>query len=655
MPSTSETGAGVRQVATRLAVPERRPNPASDRLRHLLPGAQPLLCAVLLAAGGVTDRIAGPAPAMPVYLLAYLAGGAGSAASAWASLRRRRIDVNLLMLLAAAGAALLGEWWEGGVLLLLFSLSNALEYYAMHRTRRAIGALMTLRPQEATVRRDGHEVVVPVDDLRVGEVMIVGPSDRLPADGRVVRGLSSIDQSPITGESVPVDVSPGSTVFAGTINQRGSLEIEVTKSAEDTTLARIIALVEEAQAAQPPAQRMIDRFGQLYAVGVIAAAAGTYAVLRALAAPGDVAFYRAITLLVVASPCAVVIATPAAVLSAIAAGARQGVLFKGGVHLEQLAAVRTVVFDKTGTLTAGKPIVTDVIPVVGDSREILQLAGALEQRSEHALAEAVVQACRSRGIGLLSPETFEAVTGRGVRGRVGRQTVRVGSEQFMTDESISMSNGTRAHVALLRHEGKTPILVATDEVIGILAVADTVRPQANTAIRALRAQGIDRIAVLTGDHREVADAIAGGLEIDDVRAGLLPDEKASAVRALTAQGPTAMVGDGINDAPALATASVGIAMGAAGTDAAMETADVVLMGDDLTRLPYAIALSRRTRRVVLQSLSFAALVIAVLITASLGFGLRLAFGVVGHEGSTVVVVLNGLRLLRFSRRSAGVD
>lgn len=649
MPPHSGTEAGVRQVATRLGVPQRRPEPRSDqlRLRHLLPGAQPLLCAVLLAAGGITDRTAGPALAMPVYLLAYLAGGAGSAASAWISLRRRRIDVNLLMLLAAAGAAYLGEWWEGGVLLFLFSLSNALEYYAMHRTRRAISALMTLRPQEATVRRGGHEVVVPVDDLRVGEVMIVGPAGRLPADGRVLRGLSSIDQSPITGESVPVDVSPGSPVFAGTINQRGSLEVEVTKSAEDTTLARIIALVEEAQAAQPPTQRMIDRFGQLYAVVVIGAAAATYSVLRLLAAPGDVAFYRAITLLVVASPCAVVIATPAAVLSAIAAAARRGVLFKGGVHLEQLAAVRTVVFDKTGTLTTGKPSVTDVIPVVGDPREILYLAGALEQRSEHALADAVVQACRTRGIALSSPEAFEAVTGRGVRGRVGRHTVRVGSEQFMIDEGISMSNGARAHVALLRHEGKTPILVATDQVIGILAVADTVRPQAHSAIRALRAQGIDRIAVLTGDHREVADAIAGGLEIDDVRAGLLPDEKASSVREFTARAATAMVGDGVNDAPALATASVGIAMGAAGTDAAMETADVVLMGDDLTRLPYAIALSRRTRRVVLQSLSFAAVVIAVLIAASLGFGLRLAFGVVGHEGSTVVVVLNGLRLLRF--------
>ncbi len=644
----SGTQAGVRQVsAARLAVPE--PRSPWLRLRHLAPGAQPVLCAAFLAAGVITDRIAGPALAVPMYVVAYLAGGAGSAASAWISLRRGRIDVNLLMLLAAAGAAYLGEWWEGGVLLFLFSLSNALEYYAMHRTRRAIRTLMSLRPPEAMVRRDGGEVVVPVDDLRIGEVIIVRPADRLPADGRVLRGLSSIDQSPITGESVPVDVSPGSIVFAGTINQRGSLEVQVTKSAEDTTLARIIALVEEAQAAQPPTQRMIDRFGQVYAVAVIGAAVTTYAVLRLLATPGDAAFYRAIALLVVASPCAVVIATPAAMLSAIAAAARRGVLFKGGLHLERLAAVRTVVFDKTGTLTTGKPVVTDVIPVVGDPAETLQLAGALEQRSEHALADAVVQACRSRGIALPSPETFEAVTGRGVRGRVGRHVVRVGSEQFMVDEGVATSNGARAHVALLRHQGKTPILVATDRVIGILAVADTVRPQAHNAVRALREQGIDRIVVLTGDHREVADAIAGHLEIDDVRAGLLPDEKASAVRELTATSTTAMVGDGVNDAPALATASVGIAMGAAGTDAAMETADVVLMGDDLTRLPYAIALARRTRRVVLQSLGFATLVIAALITASLGFGLRLAFGVVGHEGSTVIVVLNGLRLLRFRR------
>lgn len=618
------------------------------RLIRFIPASQPLLCAVFLAVGTAVERFAGPAAAVPVYALAYVAGGTGSAIAAWASLRRFRVDVNLLMLLAAAGAASLGEWVEGGILLFLFSLSNALEYYALGRTRRAITALMDLRPPEALVRRGGTERIVPAADLRLGDQVIVRPAERIPADGLVIGGTSSVDQSAITGESIPVDVALGSPVFAGTINQRGSLEIKVTRHPHDTTLARIIALVERAQSAQAPTQRIIDRFGQVYALAVIVVAGITYSVLRfVLQLPAEIAFYRAITLLVVASPCAVVIATPAAMLSAIASGARRGVLFKGGAHLERLAQVETVVFDKTGTLTSGRPVVTDVIPLTVDEPTLLAVAGALEQRSEHALAEPVVLACRTRGLDLIPPEQFEAITGRGVRGVVSGQIVRAGNEQFMLEEGVHVSEGAHAHLALLRHEGKTPILVGDHRLIGIIAVADTLRPQAESTVQALRAMGIHKLVLLTGDHREVATVIAERLGLDEVRAELLPEEKAAAVETFAASGPTAMVGDGVNDAPALATASVGIAMGAAGTDAAMETADVVLMGDDLTRLPYAIALSRQASRVVLQSLSFASLVIAVLITTVFVMGLRLVFGVVGHEGSTVIVVLNGLRLLRF--------
>jgi len=618
-----------------------------SRLRQIIPGAQPALCAFFLIAATIVERLAGDPAALPLHVLAYVAGGTGSAITAWEVLRHRRVDVNLLMLLAAVGAATLGQWGEGGILLFLFSLSNAMEFYAVGRTRRAIRALLALRPPEALVRRDGQEAVVAIEDLRVGDLIIVRPAERLPADGVVERGASSIDQSSITGESMPVDVVPGSPVFAGTINQRGSLEIRVTKGAEDTTIARIIAMVEQAQSTQAPSQRLIDRFGQVYAVVVILGAMVTYGVFISLAFPHAAAFYRAITLLVVASPCALVIATPATVLSAIANAARRGILFKGGVYIERLADAGTVVFDKTGTLTVGRPAVTDVIPLAGSEQDLLVAAGSLEQRSEHALAEAVVAACRARGIDLVEPELFESVTGRGVRGVVAGQRVRVGSEQFMRDEGVDIAAEVADRLNGLRGQGKVPILVANTGLLGVLGVADTLRPQAEPAIRALRALGVTRIVLLTGDHLQVANAIAGHLGVDEIHAGLLPNQKAEVVKTLTQEAVVVMVGDGVNDAPALATADVGVAMGAAGTDAAMETADLVLMGDDLSRLSEAIQLSRRAKRVIRQNLIFAAAVIAALIVLTFSQGLRLALGVVGHEGSTVLVVLNGLRLLGF--------
>ncbi len=625
---------------------------ARARIVHLLPGAQPVLCVVLLVGGRVVEH-AMPGTALGLYVLAYLAGGTGSAIVAWGALRERRIDVNVLMLLAATGAAYLGSWIEGAVLLVLFSTSNALEFYVMGRTRRAIRSLMTLRPAEALVRREGREEIVAADTLRIDDVVIVGPAERLAADGLVVRGTSGVDQSPITGESIPVDVGPGSRVFAGTINQRGSLEIRVTRDPEDTTLARIIALVEEAQTAQAPAQRMIDRFGQIYALGVIAAAGLTYVVLTGNGTAAGAAFYRAITLLVVASPCAVVISTPATVLSAIANAAHHGVLFKGGVHLESLARVQTVVFDKTGTLTVGRPAVTGVIAFDGDPTGLIATAAALEQRSEHALADAIVDACRARNISPRVPDTFEAVTGRGIRGTVAGTVVRVGSETFLRHEGISIPDDVPPILARLRNEAKTPILIGDTQLRGIIAVADTVRPGAAEAVAALRALGIERLVVLSGDHQQAVDAVTKQLGLDEGRGDLLPEDKVRAVEALEASGPATMVGDGVNDAPALAAATVGIAMGAAGTDAATETADIVLMGDNLGRLPYAIGLSRQARRVIAQNLVFAFCVVGVLVTIVLVTGLRLAFGVVGHEGSTVVVVLNGLRLLGYDSPPAG--
>jgi Cd2+/Zn2+-exporting ATPase len=643
-------------IAPRRPVSAGMPSPpvrslGASLIGQLLPAAQPLVCLVsqLSAwfAGGSGSQIG-----VLLYAAAYLAGGTGSAVTAWTALRRGRVDVNVLMLAAAAGAAWLGAWAEGSVLLFLFSLSNAMEFYAMGRTRRAIRALMALRPAMALVRRDGDVTVVPADTLRIGEIVIVRPAERLPADGIVASGDSSVDQAPITGESMPVDVGPGSTVFAGTINQRGGLEVRVTKDPEDTTLARIIALVEEAQSAQVPAQRMIDRFGQIYAVVIIAGSVLAYAVMLGLGMASGTALYRAITLLVVASPCAIVISTPAAILSAIANAARRGILFKGGAFLEALARIDTVVFDKTGTLTTGRPVVTDVLALEGDERGLLARAAGLEQRSEHALADAVLAACRERGIGVTAAESFESVTGRGVRGRVNGALVRVGSAAFMREEALEIPEAVRIDAERLHRDGKTLLYVADYRLTGIIAVADVPRPSAASALRSLHALGVRRLAMLTGDHPQAAGAVADRLGITEVRAELLPDEKADAVRALERGGRVAVVGDGVNDAPALAAADVGIAMGAAGTDAALETADVILMGDDLGRLPYAIGLSRRTRRVVAQNLAFASLVIAALITLTLGFGLHLAFGVVGHEGSTVIVVLNGLRLLAYRPRFA---
>jgi Cd2+/Zn2+-exporting ATPase len=608
---------------------------------------------VFLLAAGVADARAAPSAAVTtLHVLAYLAGGTGSAIAAWDSLRERHVDVNVLMLLAAAGAAWLGNWTEGGTLLFLFSLSNALEFYALGRTRRAIRALMDLRPPVARVRREAGEAEVPVEDLVRGDVVVIRPAERLPADGVVVAGQSSIDQSPITGESMPVDVAMDAQVFAGTINQRGSLDVRVTHRAQDTTLARIITMVEEAQATQAPSQRLIDRVGQVYTLLVIGAAALAYGVLILLRWPHDVALYRAITLLVVASPCALVISTPASVLSAIANSARHGVLFKGGASLEALADVKTIVFDKTGTLTVGRPVITDVIALNGAAESLLGVAASLEQRSEHALADAVVVAATAQGAAVRAVDAFESITGRGVRGTIDGRVVRAGNERFMREEGVAISAEAQQRVRELQDAGKVPILVADNDLLGILAAADRLRPATPAAIRDLRAMGVTRLVLLTGDHPQAAQAAARELGLDRADAELLPQDKASIVRDLVQMGPVAMIGDGVNDAPALASATVGIAMGAAGTDAAMEVADVVLMGDDLGRLPYALELSRRAKRVIRQNLTFAIAVIVLLIVATLGFGLRLSFGVIGHEGSTVVVVINGLRLLAFSPRRA---
>jgi Zn2+/Cd2+-exporting ATPase len=595
-----------------------------------------------------------------LYILAYITGGYYGLQAGLASLRERTIDVDLLMVLAAIGAALVGAPFEGAMLLFLFSLSNVLQTYAMDRTRNAIRALMALRPAEATVRRDDQMVTLPIEEISVGDMMLVKPGERLALDGRIVEGRSSLDQAAITGESIPVAKEPGDMVLAGSINERGSLTVEVTRLAQDTTLAKLIKMVEEAQGQKAQTQRFIEQAEQYYALGVILMTAAAIVLpIFLLNEPFDETFYRAMTLMVAASPCAIVISTPATVLSAIGNGARRGVLFKGGVYVERAADIKVLAFDKTGTLTQGKPVVTDVVVCdahwEGDEAALLLLAAAVEAKSEHPLAQAIVTAAQGRELDLPEATEFHSDTGLGVRGVVNGRQIAVGNRRYYADWVMDGLEGATAVLEQFQDQGKTSVIIADiteaerrAHVLGVLAIADVLRPNVAETVARIKATGIEHVVMLTGDNERVAAAIAREAGVDAYYADLLPQDKMSLLQTLTAQyGPVAMVGDGVNDAPALATADIGIAMGAAGTDVALETADIVLMSDDLGKIPYVIGLSRRTRKTLVQNLVFAIGVIIVLVGAVLGVGLALPLSVIGHEGSTVIVSLNGLRLLRY--------
>ena len=620
------------------------------------------LTLVGLITGWLAGRLGVPLVAVVAYGVAYVFGGWDGLRNGLEALRHRTVDVDLLMVLAALGALVIGAPAEGATLLFLFSLSNLLQHYAIGRSRRAIQALMELRPDRARVLREGQEVEVPVEEVRVGEIFVLRPGDRVPLDGVIVRGESALDESSITGESMPVDKGPGQEVFAGTINTTGSLEVRVTRPASASTLARMIELVEQAQSEKAVTQRLIDRLEQPYALGVLAMTALAIMIPVAfLNEPFAKAFYRAMTLMVAASPCAVVISTPAAVLSAIAAGARRGVLFKGGVYVEALARVRAIAFDKTGTLTEGRTrlVQVGVRPGAGLSEdELLRLVAAVQQRSEHHLARATVAAARARGLTIPAAEGFQAVVGKGVRAVVEGVTLHVGNLRYFEAGTWQAADGFdegRAIIEEQARQGRTAVLVARErdgrrEVLGWLAFADRLRPGAAEAIRRLHELGVAHVALLTGDNRHVAEAIGREAGVDAVHAELLPAQKVAHVKALVDRyGAAAMVGDGVNDAPALAAATVGIAMGGAGTDVALETADVVLMRDDLAELPYVLALSRATRRTLMVNFAIAFGMMGLMIGAVLLQGLPLPLAVVGHEGSTVLVSLNGLRLLSFRK------
>ncbi|MCC6614422.1 MAG: cadmium-translocating P-type ATPase [Anaerolineae bacterium] len=606
-----------------------------------------LVVVTALALGGslLAERFgASPELILLLNVLSYVAGGFFGAKGAIESLLKRRIDVDMLMVLAALGAATVDQWHEGAILLFLFSLSNVLQDYAIGRSRQAIKSLMKLYPNEAKVRRGEQVVTVTLDRIRVGEIVLIEPGERIPVDGIIHDGRSTVDESPITGESMPVEKMAGSKVFAGTLNQQGALDVRATGAAQDTVLARVIKMVEEAQDSKAPTERFLDRFEQIYAI-LILLGTGVFIVLPPALGLVDFSsnFYRAMVLMTVASPCALVISTPASFISAIASAARGGVLFKGGAYLEQLALVKAVAFDKTGTLTSGKPAVTDIVPAPGVTEdELIAVAAAGELRSEHPLAKAIVQMAQERELPLAEVNDFEAIMGRGVRATLGEHTVHIGSPTYMLEELHLPPELAEARTRL-EGEGKTLMLVRRDDDwFGLIALADQVRPEAKAVIDQLHANNI-QIVMLTGDNERVAQHIAGQLGIDHVHAGLMPEDKVGVIKHFeTNHGATAMVGDGVNDAPGLATASVGIAMGAAGTDVALETADLVLMGDKLELIPYAIQMSKKARRVVWQNITFALGVIVMLIIGAFAIDLPLPLGVLGHEGSTVIVVLNGL-------------
>lgn len=592
-----------------------------------------------------------------IYAAAYLTGGLIAARAAIADLAERTVNVDLLMVLAAIGAATIDAWAEGAVLLALFATSNALEHHALDRTRNAVRSLMELSPDQATVIDDLGERTIPTGQLAIGMTVLIRPGEKIAADAEVIDGSSAVDQSAITGESIPVVRTVGDTLFAGTVNGGGALHARVSCLSSESTLARIVRLVEDAQARKSRAERFTDAFEGPYAIGVIAASFLVAVVPMLFDADRGDAFYRAMTLLVVASPCALVISTPAASLSAIANAARNGILVKGGSYLDGIGAITTVAFDKTGTLTYGRPALTD-LHATGTMAEddLLRRVASAERLSEHPIASAIVASASARELPLLPADTFASRPGRGITAHVAGDPIAIGNSALFADLGITVPDDTRSVLESLQNDGRTAMLAGNArEILGVIGVSDIVRPEAATVVSALKRLGVRRTVMLTGDNDLVARAIARETGIDEVHSELLPEQKLDVITSLQRDERVLMIGDGVNDAPALATADLGVAMGVGGTDVALETADIVLMGDDLSRLPFAMGLSRKMRTIIRVNIAFSLAVIAVLVLSTLSVGIPLPLGVVGHEGSTIVVVLNGLRLLAYrgDRANAG--
>jgi len=611
-------------------------------------GQTVILSGTGLLLGVIAERLLSlPLIAQGFFAVSLMVAIAPILRAAWIALKLRRADMNLLMTLAAIGAAILGQWFQGALVIFLFALGTTLQNFTLSRTRHAIRDLMDLTPAIATVKRNGQEVSVTVENIQVGEILTIRPGQRIALDGVVVSGVSAIDQSPITGESLPETKEKGDSVFAGTLNQTGFLEVEVTHTASDTTVARIVHLVEEAQESRAPIQQWVDRFSAIYTPVVLLLAVGIAVVPPLLLAqPFQFWFYKALVLLVIACPCALVIATPVSLISAIGAATRQGVLFKGGNALETAGRIKTLAFDKTGTITQGLPVVQQIhnLGLMSD-RMMLMIAASLEQQSEHPLAKAIVAEAVAQGLELEAPESFTAIPGKGVWATFGQAIYWVGNRKLFEDHNIELSIAAQSLLAEIESWGQTPVLIGTQQgLVGAIALADGLRLESTEAVRLLKRMGLKRLVMLTGDRSAVARQVAHQVGIEEYQAELLPEDKLQAIYQLRRSGIVGMVGDGINDTPALAAADVSFAVGK--IDVALEAADIVLVGNDLRRLGYAIQLSRRTLSVIQQSIAIALILNATFIILGVLGVIGLPIAVLEDMGSSLLVTLNAMRLFK---------
>ncbi len=647
----------VRAALTGLGFPPRRKEAEPPQLLRSPKVLTSLASGLLLGAGWLAAGFGAPPVMVWGFYLASLASGAyyfGREALE-ELVREREVGIELLMLVAAIIATALGEPLEGAMLAFLYSISEAAEGFTEEKTRSAVRALMDLAPKVATLRRNGQDVEVPVEEIAVGEVFLVRPGQSVPTDGAILSGRSSLNQAPVTGESVPVEKEPGDKVFAGSINGEGALEVQASATFANNTIARIIHMVEEAQEKKGEAQRFIERFGKRYSPLVLLAGV-LFAVVPPLLQLGTWGTWiaRATVFIVAAAPCALVISIPITLVATLGTAARRGVLIKGGTYVEQLAKIQVVALDKTGTLTRGEPEVTEVqlFPSWGTGQkaegELLVAAAGIERQSQHPLARAIVRYAEERRLPVAEVSDFKSLTGAGAVAHVNGRRVHIGSPSLFERQLGASLETVRADLERLQQEGKTVVVIGEEKTPwGLIAIRDNLRPNAKAALQALRAAGVKKIVMLTGDNQRTAEAIAREVGIDEVHAGLAPEDKAHKVRELTQRlGHVAMVGDGVNDAPALAEATIGVAMGAAGTDVALETADVALMADDLERLAYALNLAKRNQAVVRQNLALSAVVIAALVVGALVGTFTLPVAVLAHEISEFIVIGSGLRMLR---------
>nr|WP_214629633.1 heavy metal translocating P-type ATPase [Paenibacillus agaridevorans] len=616
-----------------------------------------LLNAVLLVGFGYLSQYVNGEENLITSLLfaaSIIIGGFSLFKVGFQNLLRFEFDMKTLMTVAIIGAAIIGEWAEGAIVVILFAISEALERFSMDRARQSIRSLMDIAPKEALIRRNGQEMMIHVDGIAVGDIMIVKPGQKIAMDGVVVSGYSAVNQAAITGESVPVEKTVDDDVFAGTLNEEGLLEVKVTKLVDDTTIAKIIHLVEEAQGERAPSQAFVDKFAKYY-TPIIMIVAALVAVIPPLFFDGSWAtwIYQGLSVLVVGCPCALVISTPISIVSAIGNAAKKGVLIKGGVYLEEMGALKAIAFDKTGTLTKGVPVVTDfnVFSKETNASELLSVITALEYRSQHPLASAIMRKAEEENISYsnVRVEDFSSITGKGIKGIVNGTTFYIGNPKLFKElPTTRFSSEQEQLVTTLQNQGKTAMVVGTDHaILAVIAVADEVRESSKEVIQKLHQLGIKKTIMLTGDNKGTATAIGGHVGVSDVQAELLPQDKLDFIKQLRSDyGNVAMVGDGVNDAPALAASTVGIAMGGAGTDTALETADVALMGDDLRKLPFAIKLSRNALSIIKQNITFALTIKLIALLLVIPGWLTLWIAILSDMGATLLVALNGLRLIR---------